>query len=78
MLHSRQIRAARGLLGWRQHDLARRADVALTTVRRLESVSGPAMGNVSTLLRIQDAFEKAGLVFLDKDAQGGIGVRFAK
>ena len=35
------------------------------------------MGYVSTLMRIQSAFEKAGILFLDNDAAGGIGVRFA-
>jgi hypothetical protein len=35
------------------------------------------MGYVSTLMRIQSAFKKAGIIFLDNDAAGGIGVRFA-
>jgi hypothetical protein len=35
------------------------------------------MGYVSTLMRIQLAFKKAGIIFLDNDAAGGIGVRFA-
>ena len=35
------------------------------------------MGYVSTLMRTQSAFEKAGILFLDNDAAGGIGVRFA-
>jgi len=33
------------------------------------------MGYVSTLMRIQSAFEKAGILFLDNDAAGGVGVR---
>jgi hypothetical protein len=33
------------------------------------------MGYVSTLMRIQSAFEQAGIRFLDNDAGGGIGVR---
>jgi hypothetical protein len=28
-------------------------------------------------MRIQTAFEKAGILFLDNDARGGIGVRLA-
>jgi hypothetical protein len=33
------------------------------------------VGYVSTLMRIQSAFENAGVRFLDNDAGGGIGVR---
>ena len=35
------------------------------------------MGYVSTLMRIQSAFEQAGIRFLDNDTGGGIGVRLA-
>jgi len=52
--------------------------VGLATIQRLEKGDGPLTGNISTLRRIQEAFEKAGIVFMDKDAQGGVGVRFAK
>ena len=76
MLHAEQIRAARALLGWRQDDLAKAANVAPATIYRLEKGEGPLMGYVSTLMRIQSAFEKAGIRFLDNDSGGGIGVRF--
>jgi hypothetical protein len=36
------------------------------------------MSYVSTLMRIQPAFEQAGIRFLDNDAGGGIGVRLIK
>jgi transcriptional regulator with XRE-family HTH domain len=77
MLHAEQIRAARALLDWRQGDLAKAANVAPATIYRLEKGEGLLMGYVSTLMRIQSAFEKAGILFLDNDAAGGIGVRFA-
>jgi hypothetical protein len=35
------------------------------------------MAYVSTLMRIQSAFENAGIRFLDNDSGGGIGVRLA-
>ena len=35
------------------------------------------MGYVSTLMRIQSAFEKAGIRFLDNEPGGGIGARLA-
>jgi hypothetical protein len=36
------------------------------------------MGYVSTLMRIQSAFEQAGIRFLNKDSEGGIGVHLAR
>lgn len=78
MLESAQIRAARALLGWKQDDLAKAARVGVATIRRIEGQDGPMMGYVSTLTRIQSAFEDAGIRLLDKDSEGGIGVRLAR
>lgn len=75
MLQTAQIRAARALLGWNQAYLAKAANVSIATIRRMEAQEGPVMGYVSTLIRIQSAFEQAGICFLDTDAGGGIGVR---
>ncbi|MDT3687797.1 MAG: helix-turn-helix transcriptional regulator [Pseudorhodoplanes sp.] len=77
MLRIEQIRAARALLGWRQEDLARAADVGVATVRRLETSENFASGNVSTLSKIEQAFERAGVQFLYADALNGIGVRLS-
>jgi transcriptional regulator with XRE-family HTH domain len=74
MRYSSQIRAARGLLGWSQGELAREAGIGLTTLQRIEQSGGVVKGNFSTVLKIQKAFEKAGLLFTDEEA-GGIGVR---
>ena len=78
MLQAAQIRAARALLGWKQDDLAKAAKIGIATIRRIEGQEGPMMGYVSTLMRIQSAFEEAGIRFLDNDAEGGIGVRLRK
>jgi predicted transcriptional regulator len=75
MMHAAHIRAARGLLNWRQEDLARHARVATATIQRIEKVDGPVMGYVSTQLKIKEALERAGIRFVDNDASGGIGVR---
>ena len=56
--------------------VARAADVGIT--RRIEAQPGPVMGYVSTVLRIQAAFEKAGIQFTEEDQSGGIGVRLMK
>jgi transcriptional regulator with XRE-family HTH domain len=78
MLQVAQLRAARALLGWRQEDLARTAKVGVATIRRIESQEGALTGYVSTLLKIQTAFEQAGIQFIDDDETGGFGVRMAK
>jgi transcriptional regulator with XRE-family HTH domain len=75
MLYAPQIRAARALLGWSQDRLADASDVGVATIRRIETLSGLVTGNVSTQLKIQKAFESAGIRFIDADASCGIGVR---
>ena len=60
---------------WSQDDLAVAAEVGVATIRRIEVLKGIVTGNVSTQLRIQQAFERAGVRFIDADSTGGIGVR---
>ena len=78
MLRTAQIRAARALLGWRQEELSKAAGVGAATIHRIEKGSGPVLGNVSTVLKIQEAFEQAGIQFIDEDESGGFGLRMAK
>jgi predicted transcriptional regulator len=72
MITSRQIRAARALLGWSQQRLADKAIISLNALARLEK--GGVDSRVSTVLAIQKALAKAGVEFLDAD-QKGEGVR---
>jgi transcriptional regulator with XRE-family HTH domain len=78
MLESAQIRAARALLGWRQQDLSKASGVGTATIRRIEKSERALTGYVSTMVRIQEAFEQAGIQFIDDDETGGFGVRTAK
>ena len=78
MISVEQIRAARGLLGWSQTQLAEAAGRSLPTIKRLERDDKEAP-NVSEDVRlaVQNAFEKAGVEFIPENG-GGAGVRLAK
>jgi transcriptional regulator with XRE-family HTH domain len=78
MLEPRQIRAARALLGWRQDELSKSSGVGTATIRRIENGGSPISGNISTVMRIQAAFEKAGVLFINEDESAGVGVRLTK
>jgi len=75
LIIGRQLRAARALLGWEQITLAKKAKVAIGTIRRMESFDGPIGSQTATLLKVIAALEKAGLEFLNG---GQPGVRLKK
>ena len=74
MVTVEQLRAARGLLGWSQSELAARAGLSLPTVKRLEAGFGPRVSNEARG-KMQQAIEAAGIEFIDENG-GGSGVRF--
>jgi predicted transcriptional regulator len=74
VITTRQIKAARALLGWSQSDLARRSDVSEPTVARLESLDGVLGGRADTAKKIRNAIESAGVEFIESNG-GGPGVR---
>ena len=78
MLELAQIRAARALLGLATGGFGQRPGVGTATIQRIEKSEQPATGYVSTLMRIQAAFEKAGILFINADEMGGFGLRLAK
>jgi hypothetical protein len=43
-----------------------------------QSQEGVLTGYISTLLKIQAAFEQAGIQFIDEDETGSFGLRMAK
>jgi transcriptional regulator with XRE-family HTH domain len=71
-----QLRAARGLLGWSQSELAARAGLSLPTVKRLEGGFGPRVSDEARE-KLQRAIETAGIEFIDENG-GGLGIRFRK
>jgi predicted transcriptional regulator len=78
MITGGQIRAARGLLGWTQVELAEASGVSEISIKNIER--GVTDARSSTLKAIQDAFSKAGVVFLDPGdtRDGGHGVRMKR
>jgi transcriptional regulator with XRE-family HTH domain len=76
MITVEQLRAARGLLGWSQSDLADRAGLSLPTVKRLEGGFGPSVSD-DARKKIKRALESAGIEFIDENG-GGPGVRLRK
>ena len=77
MITTRQVKAARALLGWSQGDLARRSGVSEPTIARLESIEGKLGGRENTARKIRKAIETGGIEFIDEDG-GGAGVRLRK
>lgn len=69
-LTSEMIRAARALLRWDQEDLAKAANLSLSTVTRLEREPGPILGLHSTAATVERAFAKAGIEFLTERGEG--------
>jgi predicted transcriptional regulator len=65
-------------LGWRQEDLSKAAGVGTARIQRIEKSQLPIAGYISTLVRIQEAFERAGILFTDDGEVGGVGGRMAK
>jgi transcriptional regulator with XRE-family HTH domain len=75
MVTSRQIRAARALLGWTQQALADRSLLAVNTVRAIEQ--DRPYPKAETLESVRRALAKAGIMFLP-DGTMGEGVRLAR
>ena len=63
MISSRQIKAARALLGWNGQDLADKSGVGVATLRRYEAQDGIPSANTFVLKAIKDCLEEAGVVF---------------
>jgi transcriptional regulator with XRE-family HTH domain len=72
------MRAARALLGIDQRTLAAMAGVSLPTIQRMEASEGSVRGVVDTLVKVVDAFNRAGVELIGEHArseEGGRGVR---
>jgi DNA-binding transcriptional regulator YiaG len=77
LITTRQVKAARALLGWSQADLARRSGISVPTIARLESAEGELGGREGTGEKIKKAIVSAGIEFISENG-GGPGVRLRK
>lgn len=78
MIIAGQLKAARMLIGWSQADLAVAAGLSLATVKRVELSRGEIHAHMRTVLRIVEAFQEAGIIFLAADEELGPGVRLKR
>ena len=77
MITARQSRAARALLGWTQQELADKALVSLTALKRLESEKDLRVYE-STEDQVRRVFEDAGITFLHSDKGEGVLIDVSK
>ena len=63
MISSRQINAARALLGWKGQDLADKSGVGVATLRRYEAQDGIPNANKFVIKAIKTCLEEAGIIF---------------
>ena len=76
MISGLQIRAARALLKMSAVELAARAGVSISTIKRFEQFDGLPSGNMKTISAVHDSFVQAGIEFLGTpDENPGVRLR---
>ncbi|MEX1994436.1 MAG: helix-turn-helix transcriptional regulator [Steroidobacteraceae bacterium] len=78
MITSVQLRAARGLLGIDQRELADLAGLSVPTIQRMEASDGVIRGNVDSMMKLITALDIAGVELIGEGAASramGRGVR---
>ena len=78
MITAAQMRAARALSGIDQRELADLSGVSLPTIQRMEASEGNVRGVIDTLVKVVEAFDRAGVELIGDGAtsrEGGRGVR---
>ena len=77
MITGSQVRAAKALLKWSGNVLAVKANIAISTIRRIEAEDGVlANANIKTLSAIQKALEEGGGELIGTpDHQPGVRLR---
>jgi predicted transcriptional regulator len=74
MITAPQLRAARALLGIDQAVLAKRAQLSVPTIQRMEASDGLIRGNVDSLTKVVRALEDLGIELISEGgSSSGIG-----
>jgi transcriptional regulator with XRE-family HTH domain len=74
MITGAQIRMARGYLRWSAKQLADRAGVAQSTIKRMEQDEGFPVARGANIEAVYSTLIEAGIVFL-LEHHGGVGIR---
>lgn len=77
MISGAQIRMARGYLRWSVKELADKAGVAESTIKRMEAEDGFPAARGGNIEAVHKTLVAAGIVFIPENG-GGAGVRLAK
>jgi transcriptional regulator with XRE-family HTH domain len=77
MITGAQIRMARGYLRWSAKELADKAGVAESTIKRMEQDEGFPIARGSNIEAVYKALISAGIALVPENG-GGVGVRLAK
>ncbi len=78
MITAEQMKAARALLALDQKQLAEETGLSLPTIQRMEGSEGTVRGNVDSLVKVIEAFERLGVCAINENEaslSGGRGVR---
>ncbi|HEX9706706.1 MAG TPA: helix-turn-helix transcriptional regulator [Steroidobacteraceae bacterium] len=78
MITSAQLRAARGILGIDQRELAELAGLSVPTIQRMEASDGMIRGNVDSMMKLITALDVAGVELIAEGVASratGRGVR---
>ena len=77
MITGSQVRAAKALLRWSGDELAKKAGIAISTIRRIEAEDGVLLSaNIKTIEAVQRALEHAGVEFIGTpDQQPGVRLK---
>jgi transcriptional regulator with XRE-family HTH domain len=80
MITGAQVRAAKALIGWSGNDLANKAGIGLSTIRRIEACDGLLeTASIKILQSIQKALESGGIEFIGTPEEGpGVRLKLKK
>jgi transcriptional regulator with XRE-family HTH domain len=77
MITGAQIRMARGYLRWSAKELADKAGVAESTIKRMEQDEGFPVARGANIEAVYKTLTEAGIIFIAENG-GGVGVRLRK